>query len=111
MKPDDMIRQAKGTADNVTELVARLGAMEKERLAEKSALEDALARLVATLRLESNANDPLDEVATAVEGLVARRRALEAGIRHVVGTLTDPRFCETAIKEALIELQHMLGDA
>lgn len=109
MKVDDMIRQARGTVDNVTELAARVGAMERERVAERSALEDSMARLIATLRLEQGMKEPLDGIATAVEELVARRRALEAGINHVATTLTEPRFPDTAIREALIELNHMLG--
>ena len=109
VKPDDMLRQAKGTVDNITELAARVTAMDRRLQAADQALDDACLRMAKALRIELG-DCPLEDCTTAIETAGSRHRNLEAGLRHVLQTLIDPRFPDVALEEARIELEQLIGD-
>ena len=107
MKLDDMLRQAKATVDNITELAARVTAIDRELQAGHQTLEDACLRMNTAMRVKLG-NSPLEDCATAVESASARLRELEAGLRHVLQTLIEPRFTDVAVTEARIELERLM---
>lgn len=108
MKPDDMLRQARGTLDNITELASRLAAVQRDLGAANDSLDDECMRLAKALRVESVEGGTLGDLIDILEIRERRRRELETAVRHVIQALTDPRFPETAIEEARIELQLLL---
>lgn len=108
MKSDDMLRQAKCTVDNITELAARVTALDRGLQASEQALDDACLRMAKALRIELG-DCPLEDCATATESTSARNRELEAGLRHVLKTLDEPRLPSVTIKVARTELERLMG--
>lgn len=103
-----MVRQAKGTVDNITELAARVTALDRGLQAAEQALDDACLRMARAMRIELG-DCPLEDCTMAIETAGARQRNLEAGLRHVLQTLVDPRFPDVALVEARIELEQLIG--
>lgn len=108
MKSDEMIKHAKSVVDNVTELVARVTAIQRQLDSASHALDDFATEMAAILRIE-NDNLCLAEIAAAMRRNESRRRELEAGLRQVRDTLTEPRFLPMAADEARIELDKLLS--
>ena len=108
MKTDDMLRQAKGVLDSITELAARLGGLEREFKAANDDLDDQSVRFCKILRVGHLEGGTLSDLVDIVIIRERRRRELEAVIRQVVQMLENPRFPETAAEEARIELQRLL---
>lgn len=108
MNTSDMLRQAKGVLDSITELAARLGSLEREFKRANDELDDQSVRFCKVLRVEVLECGMLRDLVDIVEIRERRRRELEAAVRDVVQTLESPRFPETAAAEARIELLRLL---
>jgi len=108
MKVDEMLRQAKGVLDSIHELAARLSAVEREFKDANNALDDTCQQIAHALRIMYPMEDALAELPGIIATREARRRELETGIRLAISTLTDPRFPDTAIAEACIQLTRLI---
>lgn len=107
MKPDDMLRQARGTLDNITELAARLTAIERELSTANDTFGDAKTQIAAALRWDLG-DPPFDEIAAIVEAREQRRRELEGAVRRAVKTLARAMPHDIPAIEARIELARLV---